>query len=387
MIPIALSVGIVVLRRLNRRKRKILVLGSVNIDLFVDLEKDNVVEFGEDISVNVNGIKGSTLRSEEFLAKIKSQLKDAPKSSDRFLLSMKGKFVEATGGKGANTSAAAATSGRFCEFIGNFGKLSDNTSIFKDLNTYGNVSVDRCQIIPDISTGTAFIMKFPDGDNTIALIGGANQAKWVIDRPGVRSAIREASVIMLQREIPNEANVSFAKLAHSLNIPVLLDVGGSNEPVDRDLVPFVSVVMPNESELKWISGCDCVVKSRISMKRLRDAVSTLRSKWNRKDLEILVTLGKHGAIYFTKHGLEHRVGAYRDVVVNDTTGAGDCFRGSFAAARYTLNFDVLSALRWASAAASLCVEVPGAMPSMPSRESIEHRLTHGKIVMSDFDDE
>ena len=139
-------------------------------------------------------------------------------------------------------------------------------------------------------------------------------------------------------------------------------------------------MMPNESELTWISGVDCVVKDRISMKLLRDAVSALRLKWNRtNDLEILVTLGKHGACYFAKDGQEYRVGSYRDVHVKDTTGAGDCFRGSFAAARYTMNFDILSSLRWASAAASLCVEVSGAMPSMPTRSSIEHRLAHGTL--------
>ena len=57
----------------------------------------------------------------------------------------------------------------------------------------------------------------------------------------------------------------------------------------------------------------------------------------------------------------------------DTTGAGDCFRGSYVAARYSECKSVPEAMRWASAAGSLSVEVAGAMPSMPSREDIARR--------------
>ena len=380
MISIAAIIAIVSLRdRLRKEKKKVLVIGSVNIDLFVSLGKDETATFGKK-EISLRSLKGKTLPSDAFLEEL-----DVPdvKSPDEFLLSMKGTCIEATGGKGANTAAAAARSNR-SELIAQFGTKSNNVNLFRDLRTYGNVRVDRCEMI-ESSTGTAYIFKYPDGDNCIGLIGGANQVKWNTDRP---RAIREASVVMLQREIPTEANVSFAKIAQSENIPVLLDVGGTNEPVDRNLMPYISVVMPNESELTWISGVDCVVKDKISMKLLRNAVSTLRLKWNRKDdLEILVTLGKHGAIYFANDGQEYRVGSFRDVQVKDTTGAGDCFRGSFAAARYTMNFDILSALRWASAAASLCVEVSGAMPSMPSRTSIEHRLAHGKMAVLSFFDE
>ena len=154
-------------------------------------------------------------------------------------------------------------------------------------------------------------------------------------------------------------------------------MGGSNEPVSESLIPYVSLVMPNESELEWISGHSCSNSENID--DVRDAVSILRKKWGRDDLEVLVTLGKHGAIYFAKDNVEHRVYAFKNICVKDTTGAGDCFRGSFAAARYSLERSILESLQWASAAASLCVETHGAMPSMPSRDLIERRLRDGEI--------
>jgi len=71
----------------------------------------------------------------------------------------------------------------------------------------------------------------------------------------------------------------------------------------------------------------------------------------------------------------------------DTTGAGDCFRGSYVAARYGEGKSVVDAMRWAAAAGSLAVEVEGAMPSMPSRERIEARAASELLGMdSSFDD-
>mmetsp|Transcript_83550 Transcript_83550/g.233176 ORF Transcript_83550/g.233176 Transcript_83550/m.233176 type:complete len:106 (-) Transcript_83550:161-478(-) len=75
---------------------------------------------------------------------------------------------------------------------------------------------------------------------------------------------------------------------------------------------------------------------------------------------------------------EIRIGAFKlatpDGTVLDTTGAGDCFRGSFVGARYGLKKTVAESMRWAAAASSLSVEVEGAMLSMPRRRKIERRL-------------
>jgi ribokinase len=55
--------------------------------------------------------------------------------------------------------------------------------------------------------------------------------------------------------------------------------------------------------------------------------------------------------------------------VVDTTGAGDCFTAAFAVALLEGKTGA-DALRFASAAASICVQRKGAMPSMPSRAEV-----------------
>merc|ERR1711920_145973 len=68
----------------------------------------------------------------------------------------------------------------------------------------------------------------------------------------------------------------------------------------------------------------------------------------------------------------------------DTTGAGDCFRGSFVAAHYGEGRTVAESMRWAAAAGSLAVEWEGAMPSMPTRSAIENRANNKIKTTEEF---
>lgn len=59
--------------------------------------------------------------------------------------------------------------------------------------------------------------------------------------------------------------------------------------------------------------------------------------------------------------------------VLDTTGAGDTFTAAFAVALVE-GMSKRECLRFAAAAASLCVQVKGAIPSMPDRKSVLNLL-------------
>ena len=59
--------------------------------------------------------------------------------------------------------------------------------------------------------------------------------------------------------------------------------------------------------------------------------------------------------------------------VVDTTGAGDCFTAAFGVALME-GMPAAEALRFASAAACVCVQRMGAMPSLPTRSEVEALL-------------
>jgi len=172
------------------------------------------------------------------------------------------------------------------------------------------------------------------------------------------------------------------------------DVGGTDAPIDEKLLPYISEIAPNETELTFISGVKTQgAGDEIDVQLVRKAVAALKAKFaaaGNLDVEVLVTLGKHGSAHFAskwKHegatdilGLlphETQMGSFKlrteDGMPKDTTGAGDGFRGSYVAARYGQGKDIQEAMKWGAAAGSLAVEVVGAMPSMPTSGAVADR--------------
>lgn len=112
-------------------------------------------------------------------------------------------------------------------------------------------------------------------------------------------------------------------------------------------------------------------------------------------VNVICTLGAQGIMYFVapSDGAEAKVGHLPAAkVVNgvkDTTGAGDCFAGYFAAGLMDgaeLEVVLKTCLTASvpsldvhvdltdSQACAMCVEKPGAMGSVPSRAEVEERL-------------
>jgi fructokinase len=95
----------------------------------------------------------------------------------------------------------------------------------------------------------------------------------------------------------------------------------------------------------------------------------------------VVTLGENGAVAATKNGcFKSPAFPCRPV---DTTGAGDAFWGAFLFRLKTLQhtlFEIEEYVKFANAAASLCVEGRGGIPSMPEVEAVHMRLALNLLV-------
>jgi ribokinase len=76
-----------------------------------------------------------------------------------------------------------------------------------------------------------------------------------------------------------------------------------------------------------------------------------------------------------EHGT-HKVPAFKDKKVVDTTGAGDAFAGGFAVALAEGQSPVAAA-RFGCATAALSVQKQGTAPAMPTRSEIEALLKSG----------
>ncbi|KAG2497847.1 hypothetical protein HYH03_004114 [Edaphochlamys debaryana] len=268
------------------------------------------------------------------------------------------------GGKGANQAAAAARAGYPTFFVGQFGKDDPNAALLRGALRGCGVDLAHSADIAG-PCGTALILLQAGGENSIIIVGGANQAAWNLS-DGVKQLIAGAGAVLLQREIPEPVNVEVAQLAKAANVPVFLDAGGVEGPIAPELLSCLAVLSPNETELNRLTGMPTDTEEQI-----QSAAEALMAKGVKA---VLVKLGGDGSLLLPGHGeAPIRQKAIRAPEVVDTTGAGDCFTATYAVAVLE-GKPAPAALQFASAAASICVQRRGAMPSLPARAEVEELL-------------
>jgi ribokinase len=288
---------------------------------------------------------------------------------------IKGSMTSSAGGKGANQAVCARRLGADTQFAALLGDDSDGNALLQMLKNE-QVDMSLSKQIPGVPTGTALIFSYPDGDNSIVIIGGANDA-WLdeaksynngsVISDALNRAVLESGIILLQREIPHEINVAVAKLACENKIPVVLDVGGEDKPLDSGILKFLHVISPNETELARITGMPTETNEDVA--KAAQHVLSLGVE------NVLVKLGSRGSIMFTKNGdvIQQSVFPVAKEKIVDTTGAGDCFTAAFSVG-LSRGSSFKEAMNFASVAASLCIQTFGAMPSMPYLEMVQSLL-------------
>jgi ribokinase len=118
------------------------------------------------------------------------------------------------GGKGANQ---AACGGRLAlgptYLVARVGDDANGRLLEGALVDAGGVRIGRVARAPGAPSGHAVVMLMPDGQNSIIIVGGANMEGWAA---GVESddleLIRQAGVLLLQREISDWLNIQTAQV-------------------------------------------------------------------------------------------------------------------------------------------------------------------------------
>ncbi|CAH0473334.1 unnamed protein product [Peronospora belbahrii] len=308
--------------------KQVLVIGSVNADIVVE--------------INRLPLRGETL--------------SASKTDT-------GKFFP--GGKGSNQAAAA---GKLIGIkhptlsIQFAGQLGNDTYGHALINALQSVGVDtHLSGRPDCPSGQAFVFVYPDGDNSIIIVGGANHA-WPEELPvALINAINSAAIVLLQCEIPQRINALVAKIAAENNVPVMWDTGGDDTSVSAEFLRLLAYVCPNETELERLT------KRKVT--NTDEAVAAARLLQDQGARNVLVTLGSLGSVFIPVDGALVYQKCFKVEKVVDTTGAGDCYRGAFAVA-FTEGRDVQDCMARAAAASALCVQRPGALSSLPSGDEV-----------------
>ncbi|WP_326832529.1 ribokinase [Alicyclobacillus mali (ex Roth et al. 2021)] len=278
------------------------------------------------------------------------------------------------GGKGANQAIAAARQGVRVRLIGALG-TDAFAPMLKDSLAHAGIDISGVAEVPGPS-GTALIFLEPCGQNRIVVIPGANAAlsPESVERTLLATEAPRETAVMLQNEIPRDAVMAAIRAAHLRGWRVVWNVAPPSE-VPAGVLRRGDVIAMNEVEAAQVTGRE-VSDERTAAEAAEAAEAMLA----RGAGLTIVTLGPKGVVATSARGTFH-LPAW-PVEVRDTTAAGDTWLGAFVAA-WDGGEDVHEALRYATAAASLCVSRMGAADSIPARREVEAFLRsrpQGKFV-------
>jgi len=263
-------------------------------------------------------------------------------------------FHQIPGGKGANQALAAGKLGANVTFIGACGKDNYGEQLLNNLKSEG-INTQNVHRVKE-NTGIASITVEKNGDNRIIVIPGANhylKPELIAEH---KKIIKNASVILLQLEIPLQTVEEVVKLANKYDTTIILDPAPAQK-LKSNIYNKIDYLLPNQSELKNL---------------LDNNSSSLEHKIN-KLLEIgvgniILTKGKEGITVYNKDKTENY--SALSVKTVDTTAAGDSFAGALA---YGLQKDWPKdkIYKFANKAAAISVTKLGAQSSLPTTEEIQ----------------
>jgi ribokinase len=242
------------------------------------------------------------------------------------------------GGKGANQAIAAARLGFKTHFIGAVGADAFGVEGKKNLEKNG-IDCSAVQIIPEVATGSAFIL-LKENDNEIIVNPGANYALRLSAALQALDEAREGDYFITQLEVPASAVEAMLSKAREKGLFTILNpspIQNLTEPMLKE----VSLLVVNEVEAEDI-----------------------RSRGWALPAQCVITEGKAGCAY-----QGHHYPAY-PVKAQNTVGAGDTFLGALAFS-LSQGKSMPESLIFAQKAAALKIARPGTQGGMPTREEVE----------------
>ncbi|MCJ7712668.1 MAG: ribokinase [Chloroflexi bacterium] len=323
---------------------RVLVVGSVNVDLVVQAER--------------LPLPGETV--------------------------MGGTFSRFHGGKGGNLSVAAARLGVPVMLVAALGDDAFGDEARAALAREG-VGTDVLVTLEHTATGVALIIVDAKAENQITVAPGANAG---LTAAHVRAALgrlapHRGDVVITNHEIPAEAAREALRIGREGGAWTILNPAPASG-LDRSVLGLADVLTPNRGELARLAADD----ARRSGRAATGAEETIRTARTLLDTTsegpgageaMLVSLGPGGAVLVRRGGPAIDIKAPR-VKAIDATGAGDALNGALAAA-LAGGLSLEAAARRAVVAASLSVTRAGAREGYPTLDELAAALGETPVAV------
>ena len=264
-------------------------------------------------------------------------------------------FQQHFGGKGANQAVMAARCGVPVSMIAGVGSDDFGNAMLQNLERNG---IDIASIFKfEGTSGVAHIWVEDDGENRITIIPGANfklSAKDVVERIG---SLSDVGYIVAQCEVPLEIIAEVFKVAKNRGITTIFNPAPFL-PLPEELLANTDWLVVNETEFSQLHP------------RRSEPINDEVIRSLPRIGKTVITLGSDGAVLVNEKIT--RIPAPKKSPI-DTTGAGDCLIGAFAAG-LAMGFQPEVAIKLGIACASESVMRAGAQTSYLSKEEVKQLI-------------
>lgn len=302
------------------RDRKIIVIGSVNMDTLIHF--DRMPQMGETLSAD-----------------------------NRALI---------PGGKGLNQAVAASKLGADTYLIAKIGKDHDG-SVMHDYLKLHNVNTEGVKSDFNNPTGTAYIYIRPDGESSIVVYKGANQHINVRDIDRFENLFKNASFCLLNTETNTKVVEHAVQMAQKYNAKVILKPCAVPE-ISDSLLSNVDILIPNEMEANRLLGTKLSLEEK-AMYFLDKGVKA-----------VIITLGHRGC--YLRDAKRSKYFKACDVTVVDTTGAADAFAATLAV-YLSRGRSIETAISYATYAAGLSTTRQGVPTALVDQNTLDLYVPEG----------
>lgn len=269
-----------------------------------------------------------------------------------------GEFKMSAGGKGLNQAVAA---GRLSGDVSFLGKIGDDYFGKKLLKKMKREPIDTTylKIEENRQTGIASIMADSKGRNIITVAPNVNSTVSLEEFKGVEELLKETNIFLTQLELPVSTVKEGIEKASESETKIILNPAPARS-IPKRIFEKVDILIPNKIETFDLAGID---RNSTSVKNAAEKLLGYGPE------TVIVTMGAEGVLLVS----EKKISKFNtiDVKVTDTTGAGDAFCGTLAAALDS-GKSISEAVKRGNIAAGLSVSRVGAQESLPTLEEVDN---------------
>ena len=269
-------------------------------------------------------------------------------------------IFSAGGGKGANQAVAAKRSETVTNFIGAVGNDTAGDMMLELLSEEG-IDLSGVQTLEKQATGQAYIIVDDQGENSIMIHSGANNAFTPQQVKEHAELIKASDFVIAQFESTLESTIEAFTIARQAGVKTILNPAPALEEVPEDLLKVTDMIIPNETETEILTGIK--VTDEASLKTASDHLHQLGIE------AVIITIGSKGAFYDV-NGRSGIIPAFKVNAV-DTTAAGDTFIGAMSSILAKDFSNLEQAIEYGNKASSLTVQRFGAQPSIPYKNELK----------------